>query len=86
MDRPDPRTGQHGIGGLRDHRQVDRDAVACFDAGRGCPFQCSFCTIINVQGRKSRFREADDVERRILASAFERGKLEPVHVWEWTLD
>ncbi len=27
-----------------------------FDAGRGCPFQCSFCTIINVQGRKSRFR------------------------------
>src|SRR5262249_58956096 len=26
---------------------------ASFDAGRGCPFQCSFCTIINVQGRKS---------------------------------
>jgi hypothetical protein len=21
-----------------------------FDAGRGCPFQCSFCTIINVRG------------------------------------
>jgi Radical SAM superfamily len=34
-----------------------------FDAGRGCPFQCSFCTIINVQGRKSRHRDADDVER-----------------------
>jgi radical SAM superfamily enzyme YgiQ (UPF0313 family) len=33
-----------------------------FDAGRGCPFQCSFCTIINVQGRKSRYRTADDVE------------------------
>ena len=33
-----------------------------FDAGRGCPFQCSFCTIINVQGRKSRFRSADDLE------------------------
>ena len=33
-----------------------------FDAGRGCPFQCSFCTIINVQGRKSRHRTADDVE------------------------
>ena len=26
-----------------------------FDSGRGCPFQCSFCTIINVQGRKSRY-------------------------------
>lgn len=34
-----------------------------FDVGRGCPFRCSFCTIINVQGRKSRFRDADDVER-----------------------
>jgi radical SAM superfamily enzyme YgiQ (UPF0313 family) len=32
------------------------------DLGRGCPFQCSFCTIINVQGRKSRFRTADDLE------------------------
>jgi radical SAM superfamily enzyme YgiQ (UPF0313 family) len=36
-----------------------------FDAGRGCPFQCSFCTIINVQGRKSRFRTADDVEHLV---------------------
>ena len=33
-----------------------------FDAGRGCPFQCSFCTIINVQGRKSRYRSPDDIE------------------------
>jgi radical SAM superfamily enzyme YgiQ (UPF0313 family) len=33
-----------------------------FDLGRGCPFECSFCTIINVQGRKSRFRDADDLE------------------------
>ncbi len=34
-----------------------------FDAGRGCPYQCSFCTIINVQGRQSRRRSPDDVER-----------------------
>ena len=34
-----------------------------FDIGRGCPFECSFCTIINVHGRKSRFRSADDLER-----------------------
>ena len=33
-----------------------------FDAGRGCPYQCSFCTIINVQGRKSRFRSPEDIE------------------------
>ena len=36
-----------------------------FDAGRGCPYQCSFCTIINVQGRKSRGRSADDIERLV---------------------
>jgi len=36
--------------------------LTTFDAGRGCPFQCSFCTIINVQGRISRRRTADDVE------------------------
>jgi radical SAM superfamily enzyme YgiQ (UPF0313 family) len=36
-----------------------------FDAGRGCPYQCSFCTIINVQGRKSRFRSTDDIEKLV---------------------
>jgi radical SAM superfamily enzyme YgiQ (UPF0313 family) len=39
-----------------------------FDAGRGCPFLCSFCTIINVQGRKSRSRSADDVEGLVRAN------------------
>ena len=43
--------------------------ISSFDAGRGCPFQCSFCTIINVQGRKSRYRSADDIERIIRANA-----------------
>ena len=46
--------------------------VTTFDAGRGCPFQCSFCTIINVQGRKSRRRSPDDVEH-ILRKNFEQG-------------
>ena len=46
--------------------------VTTFDAGRGCPFQCSFCTIINVQGRKSRRRSPDDVER-ILRKNFAQG-------------
>ena len=42
------------------------------DLGRGCPYQCSFCTIINVQGRKSRFRTADDLER-ILRQNYAQG-------------
>ncbi|WP_448952263.1 B12-binding domain-containing radical SAM protein [Labrys neptuniae] len=40
-----------------------------FDLGRGCPFECSFCTIINVQGRKSRFRTADELESIIRLNA-----------------
>lgn len=44
------------------------DTHTSFDAGRGCPFQCSFCTIINVQGRKSRYRSPDDVEAIVRAN------------------
>jgi Radical SAM superfamily len=40
-------------------------SATTFDAGRGCPYQCSFCTIINVQGRKSRNRSPDDIEKII---------------------
>jgi hypothetical protein len=47
------------------HLRKTFQQLASFDAGRGCPYQCSFCTIINVQGRKSRRRSADDVERTI---------------------
>ncbi len=31
------------------------------DCGRGCPFNCTFCTIINVQGRKMRYRDAHKI-------------------------
>jgi radical SAM superfamily enzyme YgiQ (UPF0313 family) len=46
----------------KDHIKRYLGNIGSFDAGRGCPFSCSFCTIINVQGRKSRYRTADDVE------------------------
>jgi radical SAM superfamily enzyme YgiQ (UPF0313 family) len=45
------------------HRTLGR--MTTFDAGRGCPYQCSFCTIINVQGHKSRKRTPDDIERLV---------------------
>ncbi|QLC21951.1 radical SAM protein [Parasphingopyxis sp. CP4] len=53
--------------------QVDNNTngFSSFDLGRGCPFECSFCTIINVQGRKSRFRSADDLEQIIRVNAAE---------------
>jgi hypothetical protein len=50
---------------LRKHVKRTAGNYSTFDAGRGCPYQCSFCTIINVQGRKSRRRSPDDVERII---------------------
>jgi len=39
--------------------------IGSFDAGRGCSFLCSFCTVNNVQGRKSRYRNPDDLEKLI---------------------
>ena len=50
---------------LRKHVMRTAGNYSTFDAGRGCPYQCSFCTIINVQGRKSRRRSPEDVERII---------------------
>ena len=47
------------------HARRISGSLASLDLGRGCPYQCSFCTIINVQGRKSRFRTPEDLERTI---------------------
>ena len=47
----------------RRHVRRTSGSLSSVDLGRGCPYQCSFCTIINVQGRKSRFRSPDDLER-----------------------
>lgn len=41
------------------------------DTSRGCPFACSFCTIINVQGRKMRERSPESITAMI-----RRNKLE----------
>ncbi len=51
--------------------QIDKtmNQYSSFDLGRGCPFECSFCTIINVQGRVSRFRTENDLENIIRANA-----------------
>ncbi|MGJ3647148.1 B12-binding domain-containing radical SAM protein [Sphingomonas sp. GlSt437] len=53
----------------REHVTKNFAKYASFDLGRGCPFECSFCTIINVQGRKSRFRTPEDLERIVKANA-----------------
>jgi hypothetical protein len=47
------------------HLRRTAGSLSSVDLGRGCPYQCSFCTIINVQGRKSRFRSPDDLEKTV---------------------
>jgi hypothetical protein len=47
------------------HVRRTSGSLSSIDLGRGCPYQCSFCTIINVQGRKSRFRSPDDLEQTV---------------------
>jgi len=49
----------------RQHVRRTSGSLSSIDLGRGCPYQCSFCTIINVQGRKSRYRSPDDLEKII---------------------
>jgi len=58
-----------------EHVRRTSGSTSSVDLGSGCPYQCSFCTIINVQGRKSRFRSPDDLEqiiRRNLAQGIKR--------------
>jgi radical SAM superfamily enzyme YgiQ (UPF0313 family) len=43
------------------------------DTSRGCPFNCSFCTIINVQGRKSRHRSPECIAETLRRNYRERG-------------
>ncbi|HEY7819359.1 MAG TPA: radical SAM protein, partial [Vicinamibacteria bacterium] len=43
------------------------------DTSRGCPFNCSFCTIINVQGRKSRHRSPACIAETLRENYRQRG-------------
>lgn len=43
------------------------------DTSRGCPFACSFCTIINVQGRKMRERSPESIAEMLRKNYREHG-------------
>jgi radical SAM superfamily enzyme YgiQ (UPF0313 family) len=42
-----------------DHLKVNRYATGSLQYSRGCPFQCEFCDIIVIFGRKPRVKDAD---------------------------
>jgi len=57
--QPVPRT-------LRSYmRRFAASSMGTIDCSRGCPFNCSFCTIINVQGREMRVRSVASLEHAI---------------------
>jgi radical SAM superfamily enzyme YgiQ (UPF0313 family) len=39
--------------------------MGTIDAGRGCPYRCTFCTIINVQGQAMRHRDPEVILDRV---------------------
>lgn len=49
--------------------------MGTIDTSRGCPYSCSFCTVINVQGRKMRCRSPETIARHVEES-YRRHKID----------
>lgn len=47
--------------------------IHTIDCGRGCPYNCSFCTVINVQGKKMRYRNPATIIDSINTSYHKNG-------------
>ncbi len=50
-----------------------RATFGTVDTSRGCPFACTFCTIINVQGRKMRERTPEEIAELVRHNYREHG-------------
>jgi len=85
-ERPDLRDKPVPRASLRTQRKFVLKASGTIDAGRGCPFSCSFCTIINVQGRKMRCRSAEQILTQIRENYFLKGRRKGVRHYFFTDD
>jgi hypothetical protein len=54
-------------------RRFAKPSFGTADTSRGCPFACSFCTIINVQGRKMRERSPESIAEMLRTNYREHG-------------
>lgn len=54
-------------------RHFAKPSFGTADTSRGCPFACSFCTIINVQGRKMRERSPESIGELLRLNYREHG-------------
>lgn len=50
-----------------------RPTFGTVDTSRGCPFACTFCTIINVQGRTMRERSSEEIAELVRHNHREHG-------------
>lgn len=64
-DKPDLYNAPIPVASGRVLKKFVSSNFGTIDCGRGCPFNCSFCTIINVQGRKMRFRSPEAISGAI---------------------
>lgn len=87
-DAPIPQADTHYI------RRFVNNRMGTIDTSRGCPFNCSFCTIINVQGRRMRHRSAETIlacidehyDRGIRSYFFTDDNFSRSPVWEELFD
>src|SRR5207253_534586 len=70
--RPRPLYQETGVGAHTDSRlppfdilQIDRYQSMSMQFSRGCPFQCEFCDIIVMFGRKPRTKSMDQIGREL---------------------
>jgi radical SAM superfamily enzyme YgiQ (UPF0313 family) len=66
-DAPLPKTSAKTM------RHFAYSSFATADTSRGCPFACSFCTIINVQGRKMRERSPESIAAMMRKNYLDHG-------------
>lgn len=69
VERPDLSRARVPVVSPRLMRRYAYPYMGTIDAARGCPFNCSFCTIINVQGRAMRHRPPGRIIDRIRRNA-----------------
>ena len=66
-DAPLPRTSKKTM------KHFAYPSFATADTSRGCPFACTFCTIINVQGRKMRERSPASIAAMMRRNYLDHG-------------
>ena len=66
-DAPLPKTSAKTM------RHFAYSSFATADTSRGCPFACTFCTIINVQGRKMRERSPESIAAMMRRNYLDHG-------------